>query len=1337
MISYDTSGTNEGEKNMNAWNGSRATGYRSSGAQFWQGKGAKVDAFTQGSYDMDQVSGAENTGLQGTGAVTMSIKGMSWDGDVLYVADDSTDYIYKTAAAAGSNDILGIANDGTDLYILVNNSPNDSIMKVSTSGTKDTSWATNGVLDTDASTATGITIVGSNLWVVELEQGMGMPSWKFYSYAVSNGTAGATFDENQVPMGMSQPKGLATDGTNIVVGHNNMGQQQGLVIYDTSGNSTGDSITLDNMNAVSGLTIRASDPQIIGVNGSNINTFGIDGTGYDNFQVSANNINGATAIGHVLYIGESEGNTVKKAAIPLPTSVITQTPKGLSTNGTDFFMVIEASPKDYVAKVDTSGDLVTAFGSNGYVQVPTDGVDAITYHDGAIYVAALVSVSCGMGCSENGGEVYKLNASTGAEESSFTLPGGCNQGCVNEYPGMASYDDHLWIVGAEGGQYGGQARVYKVDPENSNQVDTLWMNGANSASSFIYISDQFLLFDGSAMKQFEEQYGNLDKTGPTTNVNGVTDVTGTAYIGTTLYLADSSGTVKGTTLPTNIPELTIVGSYASTLKAVTDGTEVTSSASNFTVGKIGSTDILVTSPLTGFSVFTPSVTITGTVNDPAVETVSVGVDLPFTELFTDGAENGSTSEAKFTKTGLWDIACDEDVSGGDAKAGSGDCAWYYGDQNSMNYDTGNNSNAGTLQIATDLAVVSTDINFSFSTWWDTEPGVQYDRKLVEIKEAGGSWMTVAAILGPYDLNPENNTPWDVPNELNSVTQWLGVPQAKMQGPGMSGCPPYCQPNPGFGGGGGGGQPAMEEVSVNLAPYNGKTISIRFKFDTIDGYVNGMEGWWIDDIAIGGAGFLGVTSVVTPVTDATNNNNGVYGSYSVVFALAEGINTIKVASQNPYDTTMSASKEIQGFLDTTPPTIDMDELQSPTKSGTATVSGEIGDINFQELTITQETSLGTKTIVTVKTLPNDGLFSKVAGLVEGTNTFTATAKDGAGLEASATVTVILDTVGPVLTVNDPSYPIGAVSARQGEPVIFSVDAVATGAPMEKIEIVFPGNGGSARFKASSEVPEAIRDLWAVTGDYISATKIPETASPGEYSLTIKAYDTAGNITTGTVTASVVASLEGYNINLMPDWNLVSLPLMPNSGDIATMTSNTGGIQSIWYYDATKTLAAGETASDRWLVYTPSTADQDTLSTLQTGRGYWFKMDPDAFTLSSPLGPGLPHTPQAIKMTYSGEFVEPGTLPPSYEVVAGWNAMGFHSENELPVTTALQSLESPNRIWGSLLQYNNRIVFTIPDNPGEEPFFEILLGAFQRLLSTENLTPGYGYWIFMVDDGVITP
>ena len=147
--------------------------------------------------------------------------------------------------------------------------------------------------------------------------------------------------------------------------------------------------------------------------------------------------------------------------------------------------------------------------------------------------------------------------------------------------------------------------------------------------------------------------------------------------------------------------------------------------------------------------------------------------------------------------------------------------------------------------------------------------------------------------------------------------------------------------------------------------------------------------------------------------------------------------------------------------------------------------------------------------------------------------------------------------------------------------------------------------------------------------------------------------------------------------------------------------------------------------------------DTLTSLETGRGYWFRMDPAAFTTSPPLRQGLPSSPQPIKMSYAGQFVEPGTLPPSYTVAAGWNAVGFHSENALPVTTSLQSLESPDRIWGSLLQYNNRIDFTMPEDPTARPEFEILLGSFQRLLSTSDMTPGYGYWIYMVQDGVITP
>jgi hypothetical protein len=906
-------------------------------------------------------------------------------------------------------------------------------------------------------------------------------------------------------------------------------------------------------------------------------------------------------------------------------------------------------------------------------------------------------------------------------------------------------------------------KLYVVSTSNTSQQEEKFMSGQPSdIDSIVFYDsspDKLFTFNGSEMRKFNYSGSSIDTTGEVTLAQAP-DIKGSAYIGTDMLLAGSyydvnaqgqQGYVRSTTLAFNIPELTIIGSYAATLVAVTPETTASSSAAQFLIEKATSTEVEVTSPVSGFSVFEPGVVITGTVSDPSVETVSVGVDLPFTSLFADGGEDGSSSTAKYTKSGLWNLACK--AQNNNVKTANGDCAWYYGSTSSMNYDNGS-QNSGALMLGTDIEVISSDIEFTFDTWWDTEPGADYDRKIIQISDDdGASWTNVAAIIGPFDINPANGQPWSVPGALSGVDQWLQVKQMKMAFSGGNDCPPYCgneggmydpgnqmYGDPNQSGYGSGGDAEFTEVSVNLGDYVGDTISIRFYFDTMDAFVNAMEGWYVDNITIGGAGFDGVSASVTPVTDSALKATGVYGTYSTTFDLAEGVNTITVVAQNTYDSALQDSEEIEGFLDTTPPIVTMTPISSPTSAATATVAGTIGDVNFQELSIQQTSSLGTKTIVTVKTLPEDGTFTKVAGLVEGTNTFTATAKDGAGLEASAVVSVVLDTVGPDLTVNDPSYPIGATSARQGEPVIFSVDASATGAGVDKVEILFPKAGGGndvAQFKPAEDIPDAIVDLWGVDGEYILATKIPETASPGTYSLTIQATDTAGNVTTDTVEAAVVASLEGYSINLMPDWNLVSLPLMPTDSDIDVLTNGVDGIENIWYYDAQKTLAAGETASDRWLVYTPADDDVDTLDELETGRGYWFNMDDTVFTLSSPLAPGLPHTPQAIKLTYTGQFVEPGTLPPSYTIVEGWNSMGFHSENELPVTTALQSLESPQRIWGSLLQYNNRIVFTISDTPGVEPTFEILLGAFQRILSTDNLTPGYGYWIFMVDDGVITP
>ena len=97
----------------------------------------------------------------------------------------------------------------------------------------------------------------------------------------------------------------------------------GMPGYDAQGNSSGTTISLDNTNSVQGLAYRSSSPEIVAATSNSIKTFGSDGSGYDTFSTNLLNIKGVTTIGYVVYIGESDGNTIKKAAIPLPTSTST------------------------------------------------------------------------------------------------------------------------------------------------------------------------------------------------------------------------------------------------------------------------------------------------------------------------------------------------------------------------------------------------------------------------------------------------------------------------------------------------------------------------------------------------------------------------------------------------------------------------------------------------------------------------------------------------------------------------------------------------------------------------------------------------------------------------------------------------------------------------------------------------------------------------------------------------------------------------------------------------------------------------------------------------------
>jgi hypothetical protein len=122
------------------------------------------------------------------------------------------------------------------------------------------------------------------------------------------------------------------------------------------------------------------------------------------------------------------------------------------------------------------------------------------------------------------------------------------------------------------------------------------------------------------------------------------------------------------------------------------------------------------------------------------------------------------------------------------------------------------------------------------------------------------------------------------------------------------------------------------------------------------------------------------------------------------------------------------------------------------------------------------------------------------------------------------------------------------------------------------------------------------------------------------------------------------------------------------------------------------------------------------------------------VSGPMATGLPNTPAPVKLTIAGQVLQPGAVvPPTYSVYAGWNLIGLHSEEPLPVSTALSSVTVPQRKWGSLLQYLNYINF--PMQEGATP--EIDLGRFDRLISTDIMQPGRGFWLYMVEAGTIVP
>ena len=1306
------------------------------------------------------------------------MKGLTFVGDTLYVADADSKKIYKASVPSGGQVTTvpqGLTYGGTTLYILVDALPQDKILRVdpSTGALLTVTGTHNGGADTDRlfdSTAAFVTdrvAVGDTLknvtdgssctitavlattitctlsggtdndWDVGDAYEIADPAYDSapssmidaityldgYLYVADNFDYGNgqrnirkldTDDGSEVDSFISPGGGwdditsLTNDGTNLIVGRRN---NWDLFRVNPS---TGTEISSmgadwnDPRTSTDALGYHALADEFLAADGKKLVRLDSEFHFLQSWTTTLLDIRGVTFIGDMVYVADADSEGIHYALIPGASVTTSTAPTDLATDGTYLYVITDGSPVDTVLVLNRSdGSVVDSF------DAPGDNADAMTYMDGYLYVATNEW--------QDGfqGQIHKVDPATGVEVEDgnypFPNPDWREIGALAPGSSLGSGFADSLIAGPKYDD-----RIFIIDLANPYNVQPKWVSPGDNPS--LWVGNFEAMAEGSLYTISGSNFLKIEMMGSEPRVMDMRtlpmdlNITGMAFIGTTLYMADANNNrILASTAPGNRPEVTTAGGYEAYLGVQVSGQpEVTSGVIDFALVKITDVMVDILQPEDGHAFLTPSATVIATVNDPSINTVFLGLDLPFSEVLSDSVEDSAMSNQIWTQSGLW-----QRTNAG--KSASPTHAWYYGQVPAMDYETGGSNSGDLTSWEFD---VGDDATLGFDTWYDTEPGDYADLKMVQVYgtlDTGGGdetkWWNVAQILDWLSTPPP-----PVPSDSAPGFGRIQVPMAHfefIQG----------EPQP---------VPIFDRVFLNLSDFAGQTVRIRFHFDTVDAKINNLEGWYVDNIVVGSSASSG--QAVARGTD---------GKFTATIDLVQGDNDIRVKAVNPYtEPSLTGSEEVHVALDTMAPIVAIEPVMSPTNIPSQAITVHFEEPNWDQFTLNVTNSLGSKIVASIKEEPTGESVTQTVALTAGDNIITATLTDRSGLTSSDSRTILLDVQAPDIVTLDTLYPVGEVSARpgsgthDGDRTILQANAGDTDAGVSGIYAIIPGGSGEEPEvvpflwagsgpppEGFEAIPQAVRDQWGATADFILPMRIPSGAPPGTYELTIFARDYAGNESYGSASANIQGVLSGYNTYLMPEWNLVSLPLIPDSTlyaadgaqtQIEKLIGSITGLDRVWYYDA---------ATTAWQIFEPG-APSD-LGDMTTGKGYWVYMDPIVFSTSPPLGPGLPDTPIPIKFSYSGKFLEPGEVPPTYSLEEGWNLVGFHGEWSKDAQQYLAGVSYPARLWAYLLQYNNYIKFT---GEGDS---DIQLGGFASLDENSTMEPGLGYWLFLGSAGNIAP
>ena len=852
-----------------------------------------------------------------------------------------------------------------------------------------------------------------------------------------------------------------------------------------------------------------------------------------------------------------------------------------------------------------------------------------------------------------------------------------------------------------------------------------------------------------------------------------------------------------------VEALTTDGDYKSTFTVINGG--LPPKVALFTLQKLTAMTITINSPADGAVLIGTPINVIGSVNDPA-SSLSLAAALPSTTLLGpndfEGGDEGDFGEGGGgSLTGLWHVTNDFIDNSKPRAVGLSSLAFTQDLVNNgplYNFETGEPEQGSATS---DTFTVGANASLKFRTWFDTEPNFpgeqqQYDNKFIQAV-VGGTPTNIALIVsqGPPGVQPGGTF-----NIQEFPFALVFVPLAPFDG---SGVPTFTDVELDLG--------AFESQDVAIRFF---FDSIDPGFNEGEGWfiddvevIGAGQGAGEPITLVGDPTFSHQVTLAegsNTITIVGTNPYGLSDQVSITVAL----DTLKPILRLLLTEDLNGN----GSLDGPPVAIDLGNFKEDingdtlltklpviTNQSSQTAFGVFKEANGDTLTIKVNGVLAKTFKAADLAALSDTVFSTIINLQEGNNTIVVDMTDKGGLKPDAndaantlSLTVTLDTASPVLTALNTVYPFTALTGMPGDPVVYQVTATDADSGVAKVEFSISGN----LLRPSGNVPAVLIDQWGTTGNFLYPTVIPAAAPPGGITLDVKATDLAGNVTTNTVSATVTAAMTAWNTCLQKGNNLISLPIQPTDGTITTLfalaenkVTNVSAafkasllavgdagyaaadpsvkldaagdvtlanvVETIQYWPGgvTGEIDPGTNLPVAFLTFSVDTPGANTLTTLQEGRAYWVKMRDAAFKSASPLLGFTVDSFSCMTLTTAGQFLTPGSVPPVFNVVGGWNMAGRHTEEDttveqflagvsfVSVITVTGSTEIvPARTWTSLLAFLNGIFFDYA-NAGSLSIDQRVtqkLGAFEaRFNLTDPILRGEGFWLFLITDGKITP